>query len=148
MKKLIKFLNLNRYKQRLLIQTYALLTLVRLGLFLLGFQTLKNLLIEVSQYQKPEDCPITTKDIARAVNHSSRLSPGTVKCLAKALTTNTLMNLYRLPCRLCIGVAKGQDKSLEAHAWVEAEGKIVVGYLPDLARFETMASTEKESLLL
>ena len=147
MKKLIKFLNLNRYQQRLLVQTYVILTLVRLGLFLLPFQTLKNLLIEVSQSQKPEHCPITTKDIARAVSRSNRLSPGTVKCLANALTTNTLMNWYCFPCKLCIGVAKGRDNSLEAHAWVEAEGKIIMGYLPDLARFKTMASTEKDLLL-
>ena len=143
----IEYLNLNKYKPLLLIQTYSLLTLVRLGLLLLPFKTLKGLLIKLSKYRGDQKSSITAKNIARAIARSSRLSPGTVKCLAKALTTNTLMNIYNLPCQLRIGVAKSQDKGLEAHAWVEAEGKIVVGYLPDLARYQTMTSQQQGLLL-
>lgn len=140
MNKLFRFLNLNKQERQLLIQAYVLLMFIRLGLFLLPFQTLKKILKRVSQILKPADSQITTRSIAQVINRSSRFCPGTVMCLAKALATNTLMNIYGFPSQLHIGVAKGQDNRLEAHAWVEAEGKVVVGYLPDLSRFKAMYS--------
>ena len=146
MNKLVKFLNLNKQERQLFIQAYVLLMLIRLGLFLLPFQTLKKILGKVSQIGKPTNSQITTRSIAQVINRSSRFSPGTVLCLAKALATDTLMNIYGFPCQLHIGVAKGQDNNLEAHAWVEAEGKVVVGYLPDLSRFKAMYSPEEHLL--
>ncbi|MDJ0568225.1 MAG: lasso peptide biosynthesis B2 protein [Pleurocapsa sp. MO_192.B19] len=140
MNKLVRFLNLNKQERQLFIQAYVLLMFIRLGLFLLPFQRLKKISVRVSQIVKPVDSQIATRSIAQAINRSSRFCPGTVMCLAKALATNTLMNIYGFPCQLHIGVAKGQDNNLEAHAWVEAEGKVVVGYLPDLFRFKAMYS--------
>ena len=85
----------------------------------------------------------TVKDIAIGVNRSARFSPGYVKCLAKALTTAVLMEIYSLPYQTKIGVAKGENNDLQAHAWVESEGKIVMGYLADMSRFIPMSSVRK-----
>jgi hypothetical protein len=39
------------------------------------------------------------------------------------------------PRSLRIGVAKGEAGKLEAHAWVESQGRIVIGGLRDLPYF-------------
>lgn len=147
MSKLVKFYNLHKQEQKLLVQAYLLLNLIRLGLFFLPFQRLKKLLEDLSRFQKQVNSPITARFIARAIHYSARLSPGKVMCLAKALTTNTLMNIYDLPCQLNIGVAKSENNHLEAHAWVEVEGRVIVGYLSDLSRFQVMQKKEENQLL-
>ncbi|NEQ84407.1 MAG: lasso peptide biosynthesis B2 protein, partial [Moorea sp. SIO2I5] len=66
-----------------------------------------------------------------------------VKCLARALTSYTLMVQYGYVPQLRIGVAKGESGQLEAHAWVENQGLVVIGQLPDLTRFKTLPSLGK-----
>ena len=41
---------------------------------------------------------------------------------------------------LCIGVAKNELGHIQAHAWVEVDGQVVVGGLPDLSRFQRLPS--------
>jgi len=48
-------------------------------------------------------------------------------CLTKAFVTQLLFKNAGYAAKLHIGVAKGSVKSLDAHAWVESDGKIVVG---------------------
>lgn len=79
--------------------------------------------------------------IAWAVNAVSRYMPG-VKCLARALTTQVLMSRYGHSCELRIGVAKGEKGTLEAHAWIEHQGRVVMGYLADLSRFIPLPSLQ------
>lgn len=147
MSKLVKFYNLHKQEQKLFIQAYLLLNLIRLSLFFLPFQRLKKLLEDLSRFQKKINSPITARFIASAIHYSARLSPGKVMCLAKALTTNTLMNIYDLPCQFNIGVAKSENNHLEAHAWVEVEGRVIVGYLSDLSRFQVMQKKAENQLL-
>ena len=137
MKRLRKFLNLTNGDRYLLISTFILLSLVRLGLFLLPFKTLQKLLSAISQIKtKSNEVDLTNLGkIVGSVNLSSRYMPLGVKCLARALTTQVLMSQYGYLPQLKIGVAKGEQGKLEAHAWVEYQGKLVIGYLPDLSRF-------------
>lgn len=51
-------------------------------------------------------------------------------------------------CTLCytsqlrIGVAKDGRERLKAHAWVESQGKIVIGNVQDLSRFKALPTLE------
>ena len=47
------------------------------------------------------------------------LMPGGAKCLAKALTTQVLMERRGHQCEFKLGVAKNEQGELEAHAWIE-----------------------------
>ena len=145
MKKLLEFLKLNRGGKNLFLQAYILMSSIRLGLLLLPFRQLQDLILKAHRLKflaviAPE---ASIGAIALAVHRSGKYSPGEVKCLAKALTTAVLMSIYDFPHQIKIGVAKGEDNRLEAHAWVEWEGKVVVGYLPDLSRYRAMSSTGK-----
>ena len=137
MKRLSKWFRLNKSDRQLLLKAFIVLGLVRLGLWLLPFPTLRETLAKVSQVNlmRQKITQTSINQIVWAVDASSRYQLGQVKCLARALTTQVLMSWSGYSPKLCIGVAKGEQKQLEAHAWVENQGQVVIGYLADLSRF-------------
>lgn len=148
MKRLRKFLFLKSSDRQRLIKTFILLGLVRLGLRLLPFQTLQQLLASMSQVA-PKRSRVNQTSVGRiiwAVNVSSRFMPGGAKCLARALTTQVLLSRQGHFPVLRIGVAKGERGQLEAHAWVESQGQVVMGYLRELSRFIPLPSFQGSKL--
>lgn len=133
-----KFLCLTHRDRLFIVNTFLLLGLVRLGLLLLSYQKLLHLLDRVSKLNS-EYRAIELDNVVRAVNISTRYMPGGAKCLARALTTQVLMKRQSYTPQLHIGVAKGEQGRLEAHAWIEYEQQIVIGGLPNLARYMPMS---------
>lgn len=146
MTRLRKFLNLNSGDRRLLFRTAFLLGKIRLGLWLLPFQTLRQLLARmtptVDKLQKTDQ--VCVNKVVWAVAVASQCMPGEVKCLARALTTQVLLGQHGYQSQLRIGVAKSEQGQLEAHAWVESQGKIAIGSLKDLSRFTPMPALEEK----
>ena len=146
MHQLLKFLRLPTSDRQLLVGTFMLLGLVRLGLWLLPFQKLQELLRRVSQVgiinetERSQNNCRTVDTVIWAVHVSSHYMPGRVKCLARALTTQVITQRQGYSPELRIGVAKGESGQLEAHAWVELQGRVVMGFLQDLDRFSPMPS--------
>jgi Transglutaminase-like superfamily len=136
---------INTKERHLLINSFILLALVKLGLLLLSFQTLRLLLANISQPNpKLEQTPLSK--IIWTVNASTNYMPGGAKCLARALTCQVLMKRRGYSPELRIGVAKNETGTLEAHAWVESQGKVVIGYLADLSRFTILPSLPENRL--
>ncbi len=48
-------------------------------------------------------------------------------CLTQAVVAHRLLRKQGFPSELRIGVRRTRDVSLEAHAWVECEGRVVIG---------------------
>lgn len=146
MQRLCKFLHLNKRDRRLLVSAALVLGTIRLGLCLLPFQTLRRLLARMTQttteLQKPNQASVGR--VVWAVEVVSRYMPGGVKCLARALATQVLLGRRGLRAELRIGVAKSERGQLEAHAWVESQGRIVIGGLKDLARYTPLPTLEAE----
>jgi hypothetical protein len=120
-----------------ILTTFILLATIRLGLWLLPFQTLLQGLEKLGKSESLSLSISSSLSISRIiwmVNVSSRYLPG-VKCLARALTTQVLLNRYGYSSELQIGVAKSEQGELEAHAWVEYQGKVIIGGLSTLSRF-------------
>jgi hypothetical protein len=69
--------------------------------------------------------------------------PGTVKCLARALTVKVLLARSNCDSKLIIGVAKNPLQQLEAHAWVEVQERVVIGQIHDLDRFTPLPTLPK-----
>lgn len=137
----LKFVRLRGRDRALLTKTFILLTAIRVGLWLLPFQTLRRLLDSVSYPRQPQDAPPPPRSVDRMiwmVNTCSRYMPGQVKCLARALATEVLLRRHHHNPQLQIGVTKTPYGQLEAHAWVELEGQVVIGQVDDLARFTPM----------
>jgi Transglutaminase-like superfamily len=143
-RRLRNFFRISRGDRQLLVMSLILLAAIRLGLWLLPFRTLLKLLTRISQPIKNAQITnlVTVGKIVWVVNVVSRYMPG-VKCLARALTTEVLMRRHQLSSQLCIGVAKTERGKLEAHAWVEYQGKVVIGGLSNLSKFVPLPSLGK-----
>jgi Transglutaminase-like superfamily len=156
-----KWFRLTWGDRALLLGTWFVLISIRFGLRVLSFRRLMRLLHQPAaalpistpakkSYQAPtlaqlpgrQGQRVSVERIIWAVEVSSRYMPGGVKCLARALTTQLLMRRQGYVPKLQIGVAKAQDGQLEAHAWVEYQGKVAIGYLKDLPRFVPLPSVE------
>lgn len=141
-KLLLKLFRLPKIERQLLLQTFLLLGLIRLGLGWLPFQKMLAILAKLSQaasrQQSPE--PLKLEQMIHAVELSSRYLPGEVLCLPRALTMQVLMRHQGYAPQLRIGVAKGAQGDLEAHAWVEHQGNVVMGYMRDLSRYTPLPS--------
>jgi hypothetical protein len=142
MRKLLNLLKTKVSNRILLLLTFILLTAIRLGLWLLRFQKLLKLVTSISEGLNSKAANrFTLNQITWAVNVSTRYMPGGAKCLARALTTQVLMNWCGFKPELRIGVAKNET-GLDAHAWIEYQGRIAIGNLPDLSRFIPLPSLE------
>jgi hypothetical protein len=131
--KLRKLLTLPAADRKLLFQAGALLGAVRLGLWILPFSRLRNVLARVAGSRHPAGGPPAER-VAWAVSKAARYVPGST-CLVQALATKRLLANLGHDAQLHIGVAKDGTDRLEAHAWVESGGKILVGALSDLSRY-------------
>ncbi len=145
MKWVLKFLRLSGRDRSFLIKTYVLLTLVRLGLWLVPFEQLWKALIRLGRYRTQQvPSPLGIGAIVQraiwAVNWSCRLTPGGAKCLVRALTAKVLLDRHQCPAEFKIGVAKNSAGQFEAHAWIEVEGRVVIGQLHNLEQFTPMPS--------
>ncbi|MEL6927306.1 MAG: lasso peptide biosynthesis B2 protein [Cyanobacteria bacterium J06600_6] len=148
MKRLLKLARNSRGK-KLLLQTYIAMTLVRLGLLLLPFSRLSDWVSKSKQWTflalAPQEVNIAR--IVHAVDRSGFYQPGKPMCLARALTTAALMNIYSFPYEIKIGVAKSEAGKFEAHAWVVAQNVVIMGNLPDLSRYALMSSKGDEVVI-
>lgn len=142
MRRLRKLVATTKSDRRLLVSAILLLTTVRLGLLLLPFQTLRRFLAGITQTTSKLKTDQSLDKVVWAVRVASRYMPG-IKCLARALTTQVLLGRRGYQTQLRIGVAKGQG-GLEAHAWVESQGRVVIGGLKDLERYTPLPDLEAE----
>lgn len=145
MHRLHKFMRLPRSDRRLLVETAFLMWAVRLGLWLLPFQALRRLLsmmVRVTPKRREENRDFILR-VNRAVTVTSRLVPGAT-CLIQALATQVVVSRHGYEARLHIGVAKDGEERLEAHAWVESNGRVVIGGCVDLSHFAALPPLDIE----
>lgn len=139
MQRMHKFLRLPSPDRRLLVQSAFLLGAIRLGLWLLPLGTLRRFLARMTPgtHQAPMD------SVTWAVAVASRYVP-LVTCFNQALATQVLLRRCGHPARLRIGVARSERGPLQAHAWVESEGRIVFGGPENLSRYTPLPPLEGE----
>ena len=139
MNRIRRFWGLSGQKQRLLIYACLLLNGIRLALWLFSFNFVRRRLGDLSTVwtRHPVGQPVSVALVAGAVAIAGRYTPGTARCLVRALTTQALLDHYGYPHQLHIGVMKN-DLSVEAHAWIEYQGRVVVGGLDNLQEFKPL----------
>ena len=131
-------------ERRLFFRAAWLLFLIRLGLWLLPFATMRWFVARLTRSPaKATKHPHVTEDqIVWAVARVSHYIPGAKSCLPRALTAYVLLRREGHPSDLHIGVALDERKKLQAHAWVESQGKVVIGDV-DLSRYTPLPSSER-----
>lgn len=128
MSRLRKFLGLTSADRRLLGQAFRVLWLIRLILSIVPFGTARKLLgrLRGTGVPQPGGKPSAGR-IVWAVLAASRYVPRTRTCFPRALAVHTLLTRHGLTSELRVGVAREGDGALEAHAWVECDGRVVIG---------------------
>jgi hypothetical protein len=147
MKRLHKFLRLSGVEQRLLLKAALMLGTIRLGLWLLSFQTLRRLLAKVSSISASRHDPEqpSKENVVWAVETAGRYLAPAATCLTLALTAQVLLLRRGYPALLHIGAVKSDGGQFLAHAWVESGGKVVIGGY-ELERYTPLAALEGESV--
>lgn len=128
----------NREK-KLLIQSLFLILIVRVGLWVLPFNLLDRWLNHAALVGDKAADWATINRVVRSVRSCSRFVPGAT-CLTQALATRVLLQMDGQASDLKIGVEKDQNERFGAHAWIEVEGRIVIGKLPHHYRFAVLNS--------
>jgi hypothetical protein len=126
MRRIHKFLKLSSVERRLLIKTWILLGVIRLGLELFPFSTLRKFLFKITFLLRSFKKEFSEEYLVWLVMVVSPYVPMTT-CLAQALAAQLLIQQAGHQARLHIGVNYGIGGRLEAHAWVESQGRILIG---------------------
>jgi hypothetical protein len=128
--KLHRFRSRPSEDRRLILRAATILPLTMIGLRLFGFRRWKEWVEKMSQpaYRAaalPSDSQLdTAMRAARAVRSAQLHGPISPNCLERSLTLWWILLHEGVHGELHIGARK-QDGQLEAHAWVELDGRIL-----------------------
>ncbi len=127
MRRVARFLALPSAEQRLVLAAAGLLAGVRVGLWVLPFRRVHGAVGALAN--DPGIRTGRTPSVERivwAVGAADCLVPRTT-CLVRALAAHALLGRHGHPSELKLGVAGGGGRGFEAHAWLEHDGRVVIG---------------------
>ena len=128
MERLNKFFRLPAADRRFLLKVMFLVWTVRIGLWLLPFQVIREFLAKLGRgsVEAQREGHALIDRIVWAVTLTSDYVPAAT-CLTQALVTKILLNRHGYRARVRLGVAQSETGQFQAHAWVESNGAIVIG---------------------
>jgi hypothetical protein len=134
MRRLARFLSRPFADHRLLLQSVVALAGIRLGLSLLRFETLRRAIDRLSRVRARQNQPQwrLVRKVVWSVNVVSTYLPLFKNCLNRALATQLLLGRRGQLVDVRIGVGRDPKGAFKAHAWIESEGRIVLGHVEDL----------------
>lgn len=123
MGRLRRFLHLPPNERRLVLAALCCVAGARLAVSLLTFPALCRLLDHQHPRRSPAHAP---ERIAWAVAAAARFIPRST-CLTQAVAAHWLLRRGGSPAVLCLGVLRDPGAGFHAHAWVESEGRVLIG---------------------
>jgi Transglutaminase-like superfamily len=111
----------------LLLEAVAWLAVARLAILLLPFRLLTEIAGRASSAPTREADSRLAFRIGNAVDTAARIVPWRAVCLPRAIAARLMLARRGRGSVLHFGVGKGEGGALHAHAWLEAEGTVVVG---------------------
>ncbi len=129
MSRLRKFRALTSAERHLLLQAMALLLVVSFALRTLPFRwadQLRGWFVDRRLGRGARVSPAPQR-VTWAVAAAGRVLPRARTCLTQAIAAQILLARYGLSTQLCFGVVLREPANLLAHAWLEHEGRILIG---------------------
>jgi hypothetical protein len=146
MRRLRRFLALTGPERRLIVKAVLLLPLIKAALKTLPFRTVCRLLDRAARTRVPVHDGLSPARIAWGVTATGRYLLTARPCLTQALAVRLLLVRRGHPAHLQLGVARRECGPLEAHAWIESAGEIVVGgSTTELSRFAVLLPLDSVS---
>lgn len=126
---------IQRAARRMILLLLALLAVAifRVALWLLPLRSVLRAPLLLRVRQPTGDA----ERIVWAVMLAARAVPA-ASCLVQALAAQALLAACGYASELRFGVVRGPQGTLEAHAWLEQHGRVVIGQLADLARYRSL----------
>jgi hypothetical protein len=144
MRRLGRFYRLPASERWLLAKAALLLGAIRIGLWLLPFRTLRSFLDRAAVFHRVGEADYEPTDVVVwAVEVAARGLPAFDTCLTRALAAQVLLSRRGRPALLRIGVVRSSEGKFEAHAWVESDGRVVIGGY-ELERYTPLAALGEE----
>jgi transglutaminase superfamily protein len=135
---LLRFRQVDNRRRALLAEAVAYLLAARLALIFVPFPRLAR---QLGTFVPPADARAakavtqttpdqaqTAEDIGWAVTRAARYVPFKAVCLPQAMAARVMLRRRGVQSVMHFGAAKGKDKPLDAHAWLDAAGVEVTGY--------------------
>jgi hypothetical protein len=135
---LLRFRQVDNRRRALLAEAATYLLVARLALIFIPFPRLARRLgtfvpptdprtIAVRETPSPDQARLAG-EIGWAVTRAARYLPFKAVCLPQAMAARVMLKRRGVQSVMHFGAAKGQDKPLDAHAWLDAAGVEVTGY--------------------
>ena len=123
-----------------IVEAAVLVGLVGAGLRLGRFSMLRAILAFCARARLIRAMPAgTVGAVAGAVTAVARRLPGCNTCLVKALATDVMLRRRGLSSTLHLGVRPPGLGTLDAHAWIDSDGAVVMGALEDLGSYTVLS---------
>src|SRR4029077_20765458 len=136
--RLRRFAGIGRRRRALLIEAALWLLLARLAVALIPFPRLAPRLgtfvppsdpqIAEQRFGGSDEHVLLAEEIGWAVTRAGRHIPYRPVCLPQAMAARMMLKRRRVPSVLHFGAAKGAERPLDTHAWLEAVGVEVTGF--------------------
>jgi hypothetical protein len=109
-------------------EAWVLLHLAKASIIIMPF---KKLALSLGRSQKETDFSSTEDtvalDIAHAVRRAARFTIHASKCYDQALTGKLMLKYRKVSSTIYFGLAKDQNSTLSAHAWLRSGNMVVTG---------------------
>lgn len=108
---------------------YALCLLVvlvvRIGLWTTRYQRIRSVLVRPCSSDPQIARRITVARITHAVENIARFIPD-ASCLTQTISCQAILSWKGIPSTITMGLKKGDDNDLKAHAWLTWDGQVVL----------------------
>ena len=137
LKTLINFWTLHRQNKKLVLIVFPLLVLIRVSFLCLPYRWFRRFFIDIAQAKGDRliGKQIEAWRILRIVDAVGGKLTLTNHCLTKAVAAKLLLNRAGFAVDFRIGVSMASGGKIDGHAWLESDGRVVLGYLNDLGRY-------------
>ncbi len=135
---LLRFRQVDNRRRSLLAEAVTYLLAARLALIFIPFPRLAR---HIGTFVPPSDPRAAqaaaavaqdqarlAEDIGWAVTRAARYVPFKAVCLPQAMAARVMLKRRGVKSVMHFGAAKGTEKPLDAHAWLDAAGVEVTGY--------------------
>lgn len=130
-------------RRKLLLEAFVLIVALRAGLRAWSFTTVQRQLRRRADVVSRDVC--RADDIVWAVTALGARLPGT-SCLVEALAADCMLRRRGHAPALKIGVRRGLGIGIDAHAWVECAGAVVVGTASALSEYVVLSSEARAAV--
>jgi hypothetical protein len=138
-RKIVTLTRLSAPERRRAFGAIALMALVRTALWVLPFRWIRRFVEAGLDRLKPVAGSSPPRNIVWAVRLAARYVPG-ASCLTQALTAQLLLSWCGIASRLHVGVSRAQN--FEAHAWLEYNGRVLLGGEEESSRYSPILILE------